>query len=590
MGHGMGRPQGQISSLVLIGLSWLMMVAALSVPILISGTDKAVLGDDAMRMVEAIDLFNGQAWTDTTQYRDNTPYGAPMHWSRLIDVPIVMLMAIFTPFLGKGAADAAAMAWPPLVLLGVIATLVALAERLVGPRGRIPVVVLAATALPVYSEFYPGRVDHHNVQALLALLAILSTIAARKSTPWAIAAGLVSATALAIGTESLPVIFANLAVVPLFWVIDPIGGRRPLLGFAASFGLATLLHLLAVTAPSAYFVPACDALSLTYVSAAGLYGLAVLIAVSLGARLKGPAMRFVVLLVLGALSGATALWLFPECLKGPYGNLDADLAAVLLTEIGEAQPLWVWMMGLRPALAILVLPFIGLGAVVAAAIFDSPSRRIDWLVLLAFSLALTLVMIAQVRGYRLAGMAGLPAAAWLISRAWTRFGSRKTVGAAALAAVTYLGFMGTVHWALATAFIPEKRSPRQAERSTAWQDCLDRDSFARLAALPPGRIMSYLIMGPQILLYTPHTIVTAGYHRNEAGLRDAIRFFSGDAQAARSVAEERGLDYLVFCRGIPAEEGLYGMPPFRGTEWPWLTALSGPDEPIQIYAIAPAAP
>ena len=51
----------------------------------------------------------------------------------------------------------------------------------------------------------------------------------------------------------------------------------------------------------------------------------------------------------------------------------------------------------------------------------------------------------------------------------------------------------------------------------------------------------------------------------------------------------RKLDYLVFCNGISPEYGLGGLPPFTGTDWPWLSRLTTPDDPVQIYAIHPPA-
>ncbi len=73
--------------------------------------------------------------------------------------------------------------------------------------------------------------------------------------------------------------------------------------------------------------------------------------------------------------------------------------------------------------------------------------------------------------------------------------------------------------------------------------------------------MSYVIFGPQLLLETPHSVVSAGYHRNEEGLRDVVRFFRDGEAAARAVAEARQLDYLVFCRNIPPSDGLAASPP-----------------------------
>ena len=97
--------------------------------------------------------------------------------------------------------------------------------------------------------------------------------------------------------------------------------------------------------------------------------------------------------------------------------------------------------------------------------------------------------------------------------------------------------------------------------------------------------MSFLLIGAQLLLETPHSIVAAGYHRNVTGLRDMLRFFGKGQTEARKVAQERGLDYFVFCNGLPASHALAGAAPFDATAWPWLRRISAPDTPLQIYAI-----
>ncbi|VAW13567.1 hypothetical protein MNBD_ALPHA11-599, partial [hydrothermal vent metagenome] len=64
--------------------------------------------DDAMRLVVVQDFLAGQGWFDKIQYRLNTPYGAPIHWSRLVDLPIAGLILIFQPFFGEFAVTLAA--------------------------------------------------------------------------------------------------------------------------------------------------------------------------------------------------------------------------------------------------------------------------------------------------------------------------------------------------------------------------------------------------------------------------------------------------------------------------------------------------
>jgi hypothetical protein len=78
---------------------------------------KVADGDDALRLVEVRDLLNGQSWFDLTQKRYLPPEGVPMHWSRLVDLPLAAAVRVLTPLLGEGLAfGMVAAAWPPLLL------------------------------------------------------------------------------------------------------------------------------------------------------------------------------------------------------------------------------------------------------------------------------------------------------------------------------------------------------------------------------------------------------------------------------------------------------------------------------------------
>ena len=84
--------------------------------------------DDAMRLVTVRDLLAGQGWFDNVQHRLNTPFGAEIHWSRLIDLPLAALLFLATQFVGaQYALTAAGTVWPLAgAVLGIIAAGVAL--------------------------------------------------------------------------------------------------------------------------------------------------------------------------------------------------------------------------------------------------------------------------------------------------------------------------------------------------------------------------------------------------------------------------------------------------------------------------------
>lgn len=565
---------------------WLVAAFALSLPLLHSTEQLDLTGDDAMRMVEVRDFLAGQDWFDTSQHRENTPFGAPMHWSRLIDAPIAGLVMAFRPVLGASAEAAATIVWP-LLLLGVFALLLlAISDRLGGQRARVPVALIALMAMPVCFDFRPGSVDHHNVQTLLTLGSILVTLSLGG---WVSAtiAGLLAATALAIGIEGLPMVLVQLLVMPLLLVFDPARYARVLAVFAASFALGTVGHLLAAVPMASLLVPHCDGLSWTYASGAVLYAVAVGAALLLAGRGGAAWRRFGLLAVFGAVAGAVALWISPNCLRGPYGDLDPELMRILLAPIGEAMPLWDWVLPLRPQLAILVLPVAGVVALVIAIASTHGEERRRWMVLGAFVLVAMLVMLLQVRGTRLASIVTLPAAGWLVTRGWERFRAAQTLRAAFGFVLLVTPFAGMLHWQLGIlAFSRAEAVVGNADYESAYAACTRSDSYARLAALPPSRVIAYMIIGHKILYSTPHSVLASGYHRNQQGLKDEVRFFGGSEAEALDVVRRRGLDYLVTCRGISPEDSLDGLPPFKGFAWSWLRPVSGPDEPIQIYRIA----
>ena len=60
--------------------------------------------DDNMRMMQVRGLLHGQGWFDLRQYRLNAPFGANIHWSRLVDLPIAGLILLLRQFLGGAGA------------------------------------------------------------------------------------------------------------------------------------------------------------------------------------------------------------------------------------------------------------------------------------------------------------------------------------------------------------------------------------------------------------------------------------------------------------------------------------------------------
>jgi hypothetical protein len=550
--------------------------------------------DDAMRMVMVRDFINGQGWYDLTAHRLNTPFGAEIHWSRLVDLPLAAFVLAFTPFLGAGTAlVAAGYAWPMLLLAILLWLSARFAQRLVGSEGVLPALVLPVLSPAIIAEFTPGRVDHHNVVILLTLATAWTGVEAIRRPRYAIACGFIAATALAIATESLPSIAAAILVAGLAWVFDATRAAT-MRNFGLAFAIGSAVHLAIFRPPARWLEAACDVLSPVYVGVAMVVALVFTAASFVPARAAWQ--RLLVLAIPGLAGMAIIAWLNPQCLGGPYGELDPWLQTNWIAGIVEAKP-WTSSIIELPAYAVAVgVPALLGTLVVLYRLWRVREERAEWAALLVFLLCAAFIMLAQVRGARLSIMPAMPAAAWLIVTVRQRYLAAPKLGNILALVGSWLAFSGVILALVVTgivAVIPS-RAQQVTEVRAGKEPCLVPAAFADLAALPPERVMSPIDLGAHIMLYTPHEVVAAPYHRNQQGVRDAFRFFNDPIADARAILDARGIGLVVICPDMPELRGLSSRAEdsfanlYAADQLPaWLDDVSLPNSPLQIFAVLP---
>jgi hypothetical protein len=552
--------------------------------------------DDAMRLIEVRDFLSGQNWYDLTQYRLDAPYGASMHWSRLVDLPIAAIITALGPFFGAGAETIAAYVYPLLMLLGLLWLSAKLAMRFAGPEGLLPGLALPAFSMVMVADFPPGRFDHHSAQILLLLAMLLCTLDALQRPRRAIWAGIAAAAAIAIGIESLPSVVSTILAFGLLWVLD---GRRAdaLRWFGLSFAVASLAFLAVALPPSRWFAPMCDAISIVYAVAAvgtgiAFVGLSLLELRSLPARL-----------VAGAIGGAvlvgTVVTLFPDCLRGPYAALDPWLVHNWLDRIEEAKPAFVAVLA-NPIFVIAVgVPALLAVAVAAWQLVRAPAEtRPKWLAYAAFLAVAVIVAVVQVRAARMASSLAVPAGAVLIASARAAYLRRASLGNVLGLVGSWIGFAGLAI-ALITGIALAVATPDKPRISTgsaavtpSETDCRFPAAFTTLAALPRSRIMAPIDLGAHLLLYTPHAVVAAPYHRNQDGIRDTFRFLNDPIDTALQIAATRGIGLVVICPGMPELRRTADTAPdsfislLRENRLPdWLTETTPPGATLRVFSV-----
>ena len=501
--------------------------------------------DDIMRLLEVRDWLNGQSWFDVTQYRLDPPAGFAMHWSRLVDMPIALLLTIFKPWLGQRAAETIACAAVPMVTLTIVTLLVsAIARRLFGTAAALLAALFCFLNAGTFSAIWPMRIDHHGWEATFGL-GIVFFLLRRRDAASAALAGLCAACWTHISLEGIAFTAGAACWLGLRWLIAPEAEGRRLPAFlgalaAAGLGLFLTTHHLALLGRNV-----CDAISPVHIV---VFALAA--ALTAVAGLAGRAALPVRLLALAGAAGACgALYRFwtPQCLAGPFAMLTPLSYRIWYLNVHEGLP--IWHNGLSEMIFWIVGPLIGLAGGLWAAFRarDAAIRAwvIDYTALLAVAAAVGILVL---RACIFANLLALPGEAAIILIVLDRVANwpgliRILVRASAVVLLSPMG----PQFVLQQLVRPHGHARVATE--TVSETCRRVDNFRSLDALPAATFMAPLDLSPALIAGSHHSAVGSGYHRNAIAIEDVLRFFGSTDRGAQAIARRHGAHYLAYCSG-----------------------------------------
>ncbi len=518
--------------------------------------------DDQLRLLQVRDWIAGQSWWDVTQYRMNPPDGGPMHWSRLVDIPLAGMILLLTPILGAASAEHVTAAVVPLLTLGVAFFFYAAAtRRLFGTTEALVACGLIITVIPVLSQLLPMRIDHHGWQ-LVCFFAALWALFDRE-VRWQSAVVLGSACALwiEISIEGLPFAALLLGLSALRWVFPSLSpapvneGRQFPIALLSTAAGACLLFSVTDSWNAASF---CDALSPFHgVALAGMA--AVVLAGSPFAQRFGTVKAALFRIVLGAVAAATGAAIIfgmaPQCAGDAFAELDPLVREYWYQRVPEGLPLWA----VQIDFAIQQYAYLFAGCVALGYLFKKDLR-----LSLANKIALSVLFIGSALIGMLVGRAAVYAisianlllAAMLIdlfaSAEQTkglsrRMGLRIMALCLAMPSIPAQAVLQRINAAKATN--NPKRDALNKDFIELARACQATKAAADLAKLPTSQLMAGLDSSPAILQFTDHKVVATGHHRNQDAMADVIRFFIGSESQAARIMAERKAEYLVICDG-----------------------------------------
>jgi hypothetical protein len=539
--------------LALLALAWLLVVVQLLVQHWGETAQTLLDTDDAMRLAQLRDWLGGQGWYDLVQHRVEPPTGYESHWSRLIDAGLAGMLWLFGLFADPALAERLMRAvWPMLWLLPTIGGTAAIAWRLSGREAALLALLLAVVGLPAFHQFRPGRIDHHNVQIALSVLAVAATVWSDRLRWAAYAAGAVTGLALAIGLECLPYLMICGAAFAVRYVVDRNGAPA-----ASAYGLT-----LAASSVAAFFVivgsdhwtrGVCDAIAINWAALVVIGGLGLAVAAHFASERVG--VRLACMGAVGAAATGLFLVIQPACLHGPYAMMDPAVWPIWLAHVREMQPL-IPLMAKSPLTAIAIAAFPAAAAVAALVLLGQAEHRRDFgfLAAAAAFVSAAITTLAAIKAYSYATWLGMPLVAVLALHlfAWLRLRTlvpRFALGMLLTPAGLSIGAIAVAN----AAGIDERENFNRPEREA----CLKTENYAPLARLPAGLIAADIDFGPFLLALTPHSVLAAPYHRLSTGIMAAHEAFVAPPDAARRILARAGVIYVVTCGPRPPS-GLAG--------------------------------
>lgn len=568
---------------------WLLLSAGL----LFAGWSNVVLRagwdpDDQLRLVQLRDFLNGQSWYDNVQYRLNAPYGAPMHWSRLVELPLAAIIYVLRPMTGQPVAEMVAGSIVPLALFGcVIALLARIASKAGSPTAGVFAAIIAATSVPLVMQLQPMRIDHHGWQIFMAVAALASLFHAdaRKG---GIALGVALAVWLHISLEGTPMAAAFFVYLGWRWLVAVDEGER--LSFAITgFTCASLLLFFGSQPKGIGADVFCDTVSPPHIWAILTAAAIMLLGLTVAPATR--IIRAVVMILAAAGTGLSIVALAPDCLGDAFANLDPLVREYWYANVKEGLP--VWQQDGRTASFLLAGPAIGLASCIwllRSAKAETKSKLATITFFVGYACLLSVFVFRTVS---VASAYAVIPAALIAGHLFSHF--RKATDTTVRIGTVVIILAILVPGALLNSVLNVVKTNQPTVDARAEQKavaCESAASIAKLARLPQGNVLAPFDMGPMILSQTAHQVVASSHHRNARGMYDHIRIFRSRPDVAYALLKARDINYLAVCAGEEElafyvkkdPNGLWGSIE-RGDVPGWLEALPQMGEGIKIWRI-----
>jgi hypothetical protein len=555
---------GAVMAVILFAFIQVVLIKAGAVAVL----DGALWDSDSYMWLNRVrHLWVSGAWFDPLYPRINPPAGLVQHWTRPMDVLLLLGAAPFSLAVGFETA----LHWwgvviSPLSLLIAICAVVWAARPVLRPGWLWVLPILFVCQPGIVAHFMLGRPDHQGLLVLLFIVEIglvLRLIEEPDDRFYAIAAGVTAALSLWVSIQALPLVALAIASLGLFWVFGERRFAKGLLVFAVALFGALLAAMLVERGVNRLDESVYDSLSIAHLILFGcnlVFWAGVVLLDAHPRALAGTGGRLAYA-ILGTIAAGLILWTAaPGLFKSPMDNGDSLYAAAHLARIKELQPLIVFGGKEGTWGQVLAKPILWLGIAIpalpyllyrAAARQGGPRRA--WIFLGILALVFVALAIAQLRWTAYPEIVLLvPYAAlagtlldWLVIRLPER----------PVTILRPLLVMTLAVWIYAPTALSGSDGGGAPIAKSSGAACPLRPLSAFLSdpagqGAAPKRLLAFVDFGPELLYRTPHSVLAIPHHRFQPGFTVSHQIMTADDfSVSRRLLRDYAIDLIVICPG-----------------------------------------
>jgi hypothetical protein len=505
--------------------------------------------DGYARLLRIERLVETAAWFDVSLPRADWPYGGSLHWTRPLDVILILLALPMAAVAGftKALFWAGVLVSPLLHGLAAVTVMWA-AAPLTGRVASVMAGLLSAVAFGVLGYATIGHADHHVLVGLVVVAAFGFTLRALicpdGAERHALRAGLVLAFGIWVGSEMQVTAGLCFGIMALKWAADgkqASANRRMAMGLVLGLAAALVIE----RGPGVFDVQY-DRLSIVHVTLAAL----IFAFWALGpGRIRRAGARLAAGVSGAAVIVAAMMVLYPKVLLSPLVDVDPLLSKAFASVAEYATLTDPWYFLVYAGGVLIALPW----AVVRAAGAPGPERW-GWLLLVAGLAVYTVFAVNWIRWSLYVGLFSSIALGHVMMRADAALDRLAPVvrglsKVAVLLAVAIGPFAAGMAGVAATA-VPA--APLERVEGDG-RPCPIQAAARFLNRAPwgdrPRMILTSANDGAELLYRTRHRVMGTLHHPNARGIVDSIRILGGtDDAGTLALMRQRRVDLVLICR------------------------------------------